>query len=226
MIAALLLLFLAVDDWEVVDRSGDVVTSARIDDEPFSTYRGTMVIAAGLFDILAVLHDVGTSCEWMPRCRTVELIRHTSDFSSLIYLRNASPWLVWDRDAVIETRVRIEADGGEARASFRLRTLASHPPVAGVVRIARIEGAYVLRRMGESRTEVEYTTLVDPGGMLPRLVSERALWKAPRETLLALEKRTLEMRGRYPEFLAKYVVRRAARAPPSQTDRELNGVGP
>src|SRR5688572_9084321 len=90
--------------------------------------RGSLVIDAGLLEVVAVLHAIERQCEWAPQCKTIRLIRHTGESASLIYLRNESPWPVEDRDAVLETRIRISPSGTEALAEFRAVQISSHPP--------------------------------------------------------------------------------------------------
>ncbi|MCC7380997.1 MAG: hypothetical protein IT384_04165 [Deltaproteobacteria bacterium] len=166
--------------------------------------RGEIEIEADLFEILAVLHDVSQTCEWTPNCREAHLIRDLSAFTSLIYLRTASPWPVADRDLVIRADLSIRPDGGAARAEFNAVELPEVPPVEGVIRIRVSQGAYDLTRLGPTRTRVRYEVYSDPGGSVPAALARGPLVRMPRDTLLALAKRTLAMRGRYESVRDQY----------------------
>lgn len=191
--------------WRAIGRADGVTSWVRDDPKDgFPRLRGEVEIEAELFDVLGVLHDVDRSCEWTPECREARLIRDLSDTSSLIYLRTICPWPVADRDAVIETKVSIKPDGSGARAEFRAVDLPEHPPVEGVVRLQVSEGAYSLSRISAQKTRVRYEVHSIPGGAVPSGLAKRALEHLPHDSLLALAKRAVLMRGRYEEFKKRY----------------------
>ena len=191
--------------WRMIGRADGVTSWVRDDPQDgFPRLRGEVEIDAELFDILGVLHDVNRSCEWTPECREARLIRDLSDTSSLIYLRTICPWPVSDRDAVIQTKVSIKPDGSGARAEFNAVELPEVPPVDGVVRLRVSEGAYYLSRISAQKTRVRYEVHSIPGGEVPSALAKRALEHLPHDSLFALAKRAVAMRGRYEEFRNRY----------------------
>ena len=104
-------------------------------------------------------------------------------YDRIVYNRTDSPWPVWDRDVVVQTRGRIDVERKRIVIEMKSITDPRKPEVEGVVRIPRLAGHYVLRYITEDLTEVEYQIDADPGGSLPSWLAELASRDLPYHTI-------------------------------------------
>ena len=66
--------------WEKVDvDEGVTVEVKEIEGRDLPVFRGRTVIGAGLFEIMAVLHDVNRGCEWMHQCAASRLLEEVNE---------------------------------------------------------------------------------------------------------------------------------------------------
>jgi hypothetical protein len=178
----------AQDGWRLLrDEDGVRVSERGLASRALPELRGEVEIAAPLARVLAVIEDVPRQTEWMHTCVEARVVRRQSDTTSLVYNRTGSPWPVSDRDAALRTV--IEPRGPDAAlVRFHAVTDPAAPPVDGVVRMPRLDGAFALSALAPARTRVVYDLDVDPGGALPAWLVRRTARDLPFETLRGLRR--------------------------------------
>jgi len=155
------------DDWRLLrDEDGVRVSERGLASRALPELRGEVEIAAPLARVLAVIEDVPRQTEWMHTCIEAGVVRRESDTTSLVYNRTASPWPVSDRDVALRTVIAPRGPDA-ALVRFHAVTDPAAPPVDGVVRMPRLDGAFTLTALAPARTRVVYDLDVDPGGALP-----------------------------------------------------------
>lgn len=164
-------------------------------------------IAAGIFEVLAVIVDVPNQTHWMHECIEARFVRKEPADVAVIYSRTAQPWPVSDRDVVLRSAAILLEPGAHAAVRFANVEDAGAPPVDGVVRMPRLVGEYDLVSLAPMRTQVIYRIDADPGGSLPGWALARFTRNTPLQTLLGLRNRVLAMRGQYAEFVAQWSAR-------------------
>jgi hypothetical protein len=191
--------------WGEIARDEDVVVYHRRGDaDLLPSRRAVGTIEAGIHDVLAVLSDVEHQVEWTPRCREARVLRREGAGVTYVYNRTDMPWPAADRDAVLRTETRVLEPGQRILVRFTTDgTAGLVGETAGVVRVPRLEGHYLLSAMGPAATRVEYEIDTDLGGRLPKPVLDWAMREVPLETFIELRRQVIETLGADRELVAR-----------------------
>ncbi|MFT3772499.1 MAG: START domain-containing protein [Minicystis sp.] len=206
----------ADDGWvQDADEKGVVVTTKTEAGRSLPIFRGVSTIDAGLFEILAVLDDIGRFTEWMADCKAARVVKQVSEMERYEYNHIGAPWPVADRDTVIRSWVDGSVAKRDVWARFQSVSMPEAPPVKGIVRMPRLAGYYHLEVIDAGHTKVTYQVDADPGGLLPDWLVKLTSRKLPIETLVGLRKQVAKTRGKYEAFLKKYDPSKGGTIPPS-----------
>jgi len=167
-------------------------------------FRGTTVVRASTWRVLAVLEDIDATCEWTARCVANRELRRASFTRRWFYHRSDAPWPFADRDAVMLTEVEGLPAGVDVKLRFRRDGDKLLPPVDGVVRMPVMGGVYRVRRIDAASTRVTMQVRMHPGGMIPDWAAKWVSKRIPVDTLSGLRKQVVRTRGRYEAFLNKW----------------------
>lgn len=179
--------------WEFLKQKEGIVVSAKeskLGNLP--VFRGVGQVKASIPEILAVMQDAPGATKWMHKCLENRPLEIQNVYDRIVYNRTDSPWPVWDRDVVVQTRGRIDVARKRIVIEMKSITDPRQPEVEGVVRIPRLAGHYVLRYITEDLTEVEYQIDADPGGSLPAWLAELASRDLPYHTIRNLRNRVMK----------------------------------
>ena len=205
LLLCLLALPAHAQDWQhITSEDGIAVTAREVQGRGFPTFRGVGVIDASLWEILAVLSDVGRHRDWMFRCLEARQLRKISEMEYIVYSRTDAPWPVSDRDAVFHSTVHPSLKDLTIDVRFRAVQSPLMGPVKGVVRMTKLQGYYRLKSLGPEKTLMDYQVDADPGGMLPGWLAKLATRRLPIDTIRSLRKRVKVTRGWYTERIKRW----------------------
>lgn len=188
--------------WEEVTREqGVVVHQQEVKGQSIPKFRGTGVVRASVYEVLAVLNDVPRRLEWQHRCVGSHLIERRGHFEAIQYNRTDSPWPAEDRDVVVHSHIYTYEPGRSVIATFLGVRHPRKPKVDDAIRMPRLQGFYKLEALGERRTRVTYQVDADPGGWIPGWLAKRATRELPLKTILGLRKAVRGASKRYRGFL-------------------------
>ena len=211
----------AAETWQRLGVDNGVQIDTReVASSPLPEFRGTAVVAADMYEVLAVLDDLRLHCEWQKRCVQAKELRRESAFERLFYSRVGAPWPLQDRDVVLRGRVSFVGAGAELLVTFEQVRDARWPAYGGVVRMPVVRGHYRLTRIDVEKTKVEFQVLADPGGMVPAWAAKLTARQVPRDTLVGLRNYLPKIKGKYAAFLQIWRTK-PANGPigPTATDR-------
>lgn len=176
------------------------------------SFKGTGLINADMYLILAVLRDGSRRKEWMSKSGVTRVLRRKSVFEAISYQQTLAPWPVSDREVIMHTQVYLRQQPLEMIATFD--DVSWHGSIRGVDRedfvlMPYLRGYWRLTPKGPSRTEVTYMVNTDPGGLLPNFIIRRVTRDIPYWTLIGLRKQVRRSKNRYQDFLRSYDPNRA-----------------
>lgn len=205
----------ADDGWkqDAVEK-GVVVTTKTETGRNLPIFRGVATVDGGAYEILAVLDDISRFTEWMADCTAARIVKGLGELDRIEYNRVAAPWPVADRDVTIRSWIEVSAAKGDIMARFSSVSVPEAKPVAGVVRMPRLQGFYHLEPIDAGHTKVTYQVDADPGGLLPDWLVKLTSRKLPIDTLVKLKQQVAKTRGKYDAFLKKYDPSRGGHVPP------------
>lgn len=167
-------------------------------------FKGVATIQAEPLLILAVLADVGRSCEWNAACVHSTVIETRSEFEVVFHNRLRATWPVSDRDAVLRTGARIHDRGARVEATFDAIAWPAIRPANGVVRFPVLHGRYDIRRIAPGRSHLEYIIDANPGGMIPSWFVRYGVKNVPTSTIAGLRRQIVKRGASYKDFVARH----------------------
>ncbi len=195
----------AVADWRLdKDEGGIQVFSREIEGSPIRAVRAEVDIKASLSRTVALLLDAAMRPRWDEICAESSIYARVSEAEDLIYVHNALPWPVSDRDMVLRRRWTIAADGSKAviRAAIEAGVL---PEVAGRVRVERADGVWTVEPIDASNVRVSTEIHADPGGPIPGWLMNSLSIQGPHQALANI-RQLLESGGYTPAVAAQTAV--------------------
>lgn len=180
--------------WEPV-RLGDSRDSIRtwvrpVDGLQVKAFRGMTELPHTTLAVLALIADVPQMHKWAYQCRVARQIKTRAE--SQTYTRFRGIWPASDRDVLIDTQVRQQADGSIVVESRHVADF----PLSDDVRIPYLHNTLRLTPLKGRWTRIELETQVDPGGMIPAWLANLVAIDAPLHTLAGMQ-RQLAAQPRY-----------------------------
>jgi hypothetical protein len=192
-------------NWQRVAHEDGITLSIRdVPGRGFPTFRGVGAVDANIYDVVAVISDIGRHTEWMERCRDAQLLRKESERLYIVYSRTRAIWPVADRDAVYRSEATVDAGHKQVTVKFTAIRSPLKDKVKGVVRMEKLQGYYKLSALGSSKTWVEFEVDADPGGMLPTWIAKLATRRLPLHTIRNLRKQVARTRGWYQDRIRRW----------------------
>lgn len=174
----------AADDWNLAyDREGIRVYLSAAAGSPYQQFRGVSTMKASVRTLTDLQENLRVACKWLYACAEMRLLEVDGD-STWVYLTTDLPWPTMPRDIVLKVTTELRDDGTLLR---HLRTDPGKvPEVAGLIRVQRLTGEWVMKPLGERQTEVTYQLKADPAGDVPGWLANRFVVDAPVVTLRTL----------------------------------------
>lgn len=167
-----------VGPWEKVGEKDGIVAYIRSNSlAPVSESRSTCIINAPVAEVESVVRDISVYKRFMFMAKKVLPIDHP-DFKNTqdtqgIYLLQAFPWPVEDRDGVGRIDYYMQKSTNTVLIFIKLVPSDYPPKPKGVVRLPFCEDVWILKPIHPTSTQVTYQVLLDPGGnlsMIPGVV--------------------------------------------------------
>lgn len=196
MLSALLLLTPAFaadsdDGWVVAAKARSVddisLWTRVVPGAELKAFRGATHTDAAMPNIVAMLNDEPTLCEWSFRCEEVRFVGKADNGDYFIYMKVKGMWPVSDRDAIIRAHPVLNTKTGElvitgTAAPDYLPRSSKH------VRIPAIESTWRLVPAANNLVYIEWSGHIDPAGNIPRWMSNTVATLIPRFTLHRIRK--------------------------------------
>ncbi len=129
--------------------------------------------------------------EFVPYLKRLELLSDTGD-ERLSYEQVAVP-LAKDRDYTVRLRKRVDQEAQRYEIVFATANEAGPPPDGSHVRVAQIQGRWLIELGPENKgARVTYEVLSEPGGAIPTWVVNRVQGDAAASLVRAMLQRTRE----------------------------------
>ncbi len=172
--------------WEkIYDEDGIIVARKDVPGQDTFAFKATAEIAAPLMRVASVLIDIERRNEWMPNLANAYIVEVLNDAERVEYFHVKTPFILKDRDFVVDAKARWDKPTQTATFSF---SSIVHPkvPLTSKVRGELYESKYILKSLGE-KTAIELNVHVDPKGSVPKWIVNLFQKDYPRKTLERLK---------------------------------------
>lgn len=174
------------NDWEKgYDGDGVQVYTRKIPGSSFLEFRGETIWEDDLASIVSLLWTAEDMPKWMDGCKRSEVKETVSDLERKIYLVNAAPGLLENRDLVLHNKVTQDPDTYVVHYSMEK---IEYPINSDYVHVPKMNGFVELVPQGPGKTKVIYQAHLEAGGIVPGWAANWFVKKNPINTLLAGKK--------------------------------------
>ncbi|MGJ8686100.1 MAG: START domain-containing protein [Spongiibacteraceae bacterium] len=176
----------ASDDWTLErDKKGIQVFSKPVENSSLNAVKGVATIKAPLNRLVSILLNPGYRPLWDKLCSESFLYKSLGDSEALVYVHNAMPWPVSDRDML--ARVTWSQEQSTSTVFIKSRgTSGLYPEKDGIVRVTELSHDWVLRPNGDGTIEVTTNVHLDPAGPLPSWLINTLSVESPYDALSKL----------------------------------------
>ncbi|WP_319557604.1 START domain-containing protein [Thiomicrorhabdus sp.] len=182
--------YAATADWQVqeVEEGSPVqVWTKEVQGSNFKAFRGEVEIQAPIKSVLQTIHQTDKLPEWYHNTTEARKLKTISDGESINYSVTHAPWPVSNRDSVVHSTTKHQADGSV------LITLQAepnaYPPQEGRIRISKLDGSWKLQPIDDNHTTVTLQIAAEPGGEIPSWLANAMVVDMPFNTLNNLKQR-------------------------------------
>ncbi len=163
--------------------------SSRVD-----TFRGVVVLAHTTDQVIKVLGDVDGFKHFMPDLAHAKRLQQTkrTDGTTVTYVyQRLDLSAIDDRDFTVraETSSMRSKRGNYWVTDFRATSKKGPAPKAGVVRVRKLKGQWLLEPMSRGRTRLTYTRHIELGGNVPNWLVNDGMEESLMTTLTLLRAR-------------------------------------
>lgn len=188
--------------WKLVRNADDIKVYTRpVRGSEFDAFKATTKIRTSLENLLAIMADTSTNCEWMHQCGKPAVLKQVTIANSYIYQVKYFPAPFHDRDVIIhyvavvnkrgdEVMIRLKAAPGFCDQN-RIPTchdLDQRSTSRKFVRITKAQGYYRLRKLSDGLVEFTWQMHTEPGGSVTSWMSNLKIVEIPFETLRGLRR--------------------------------------
>lgn len=188
----------------IAERDGIVVSRRYVEGRRLPQLRAQGVVAGTPYEILAVLLDVPSYRDWVPRCAEATTIKRTGAWRRLIYTRTELPWPILDREAVIDQEVVFVRAPALVKVIFEAVAAPEVARADGTIRTESAAGSYTIEARAGGGSRVTYEVDADPGGSVPDWLITIEARRSPLETLAGLRRQLEGTRGQHRDVIARF----------------------
>ena len=147
-------------------------------------FKGSAEVAASVDAVFAILRDSDNLQNWFPNTSESRLLERNEEFSVQYSVMDA-PWPISDRDNVLRSTTRRDAETGVAH----IRITAApdfYPEQANRVRVRKANGTWKVEPLAPGKSRVTFSMHLEPGGGIPKWLTNARVVATPFEALTNL----------------------------------------
>lgn len=190
---------------KIYEQSGITVSTREEPGKDMPSFRGQTTLNAGLYHLLAILVDDTRSKEWAKGVDEGYVLRSINPRAKIVYSLSKQMWPVQDRDLVMKRTVEVLKPGEVVRVRLVCIPSDKPPPRPGTIRVKDCETSFLLTKIDDANTAIDYRVRADPGGHSPSWIARLASKSIPLDTLTALGKQVEHTRGQYDDEIKEWV---------------------
>ncbi|MDG3084998.1 START domain-containing protein [Vibrio hannami] len=180
--------------WQFDSDNNGITIHSREHKEGLVEIRVRMFTPTSYGAFLTLLEDSENVPNWIDKASHSRVLRQISATENIVYTQFSAPWPARNRDMVTYSKYWVDELG------FNL-TITDAPESAltkqkGYVRIRSVKASWMLQKLTNGTTLIEYKAFADPGGMLPNWLINKLSRQGAQSTFEGLR----EQLPKYQEF--------------------------
>lgn len=172
------------NEWKkALDKDGIVIHTRQVDGSPFHEFLAETTMPGTISAFKKIFSSVTDYEDWMPDCKSAELIGTAKENEFTYYMEIKAPFPVANRYTM--QRVQYEEKPGELTVNL-VNCENCQPPDTESVRIESAYGSWIVKLENEKEISIRFQYYADPGGDIPAWLVNSFIVKSPYQTLLNL----------------------------------------
>lgn len=172
--------------WELaLNKDGIKVFTRKTDSTSIKEYKVTMEVKSPMDSVLKKILDIKNLKKWSYRIAESSLVKKLNDSTWVFYIHNDVEWPVKDRDHV--SKVQLKKKKNEYQVLLTpYNDLVKQKE--NIVRLTKFKGAWTLKKIDASHTEVTQQLYGNPESNIPAFFINMMISKAPFYTFQNMKK--------------------------------------
>lgn len=187
----------------IVDRDGIKIWTYKIPNYPVRGFRATTVVKSSLEGLVSLIQDTSRARDWIYHVDSIDMVKRDDNEQKFVVRAKLNFWPLKDRDAYIQGHLVQDPRTLTVYIDSTLVPQGVYPEDDGFVRMADLQGHWILRPIGQGNVEVTMSGRADPGGDIPKFLLNMLIQENPYNTLLGLQKLVSE--DRYQKAVVKQI---------------------
>ncbi|GLO59957.1 hypothetical protein MACH09_04650 [Vibrio sp. MACH09] len=170
--------------WKFDSNRNGISIYSREHSDGLVEIRAQMFTPTSYGAFLSLLEDSKNVPNWIANVSSSQVLKQISATENIVYTQFAAPWPATNRDMVTYSKYSIEDSA--FTLSIKDAPLSTFPPQQGYVRIHSVTATWLLQKLTNGLTVIEYTAFAHPGGDLPDWLINKLAIESARETFEGL----------------------------------------
>ncbi|WJG28177.1 START domain-containing protein [Vibrio furnissii] len=179
--------------WHIAKRDNGITIQTRKHSDGLVEIRAQMLVPTTYAAFMSLLENSSNLPNWIDHVASSRVLKKISDHEHIVYTRFSAPWPARDRDMV--TYSQFQQFPGSLVLTIEDAS-DQYPEKEGFVRIKAVKATWVLEKLTNGMTHIDYTAFADPGGMLPNWLANKLSVSSAFNTFEALREQLPKYQGK------------------------------
>ncbi|MBY7968833.1 START domain-containing protein [Vibrio fluvialis] len=179
--------------WEMAKNQDGITIQTRKHRDGLVEIRAQMLVPTTYAAFMSLLENSSNLPNWIDHVASSRVLKKISDHENIVYTRFSAPWPARDRDMV--TYSQFQQFPGSLVLTIEDAS-DQYPEKEGFVRIKAVKATWVLEKLTNGMTHIDYTAFADPGGMLPNWLANKLSVSSAFNTFEALREQLPKYQGK------------------------------
>ena len=190
--------------WELVsDSDGYITKRMKVDGSSLFAFRGETVADVPFSKVISIFLDVKKQKDWVDMFGGAKSIKTVSELERVYWIRFNTPFIISDRDYVLHTVGKPDAEAKTFTANIRSVAHQEAPSKDCCVRAEAKGTYYKFTALPDNKTKIEVEVHTDPKGKIPSWITNMVQKNWPKKTLSALVREAARKSTEsHPEYLS------------------------
>lgn len=171
--------------WTFIKTEQGITIEKRDHQDGLIEIRAQMLFPTRYSAFLLLLEDSDNIPNWIDNASHSRVLQQISSNENIVYTQFAAPWPAKDRDMVTYSRYQIVDGAFELLIKDASDYLPQNPDY---IRITAVRARWVLEKLTNGQTHIEYTAFANPGGALPDWLANQLSVDSALATFIGLKR--------------------------------------
>lgn len=168
------------DYWQFDSDNDGITIYTREHKDGLVEIRARMFTPTSYGAFLTLLEDSDNIPNWIDNASHSRVLQQISATENIVYTQFSAPWPAKDRDMVTYSKYSVDEFG--FTLAIKAAPESAMAEQNGYIRIRSVDATWVLQKLTNGTTLIEYKAFADPGGLLPNWLMNKLSKQSARAT--------------------------------------------